>query len=1684
MPELAIQDGVELALKASGTPDDLALELNLRTLKAPTRVALTATTKSLLSTLMQSLKLPPGAPAPSLKTPSYEARLAFDHVDPSALMASLPSTDVSGALAIDGSGIKPGDTLKAQTSLKIEPSTLLDQWTIERGEVVASIDGERLEITRGGILTPYADATITGEASWPGQFDFALTAEALDRHKRQVEVPELGTLSQQRFELVASVSGALDLGAEDVVQSLERARLETRWDIAGLGVPQALTLDSSQGSLEAALSSPGPTDERLVTLDLSAEAAGLDVPDTASVSSLKATANARVETPWPLDDPAALRHALLATIDLRLGGARAAGASVGLLDARLALSPSSGQLAYDLNVRELKGLSYPQSDLALGQAEADLKGAVELSSTFEPRYLAARGEGRIERLRAAEQRVGAATFKLDLAGTPPLLRGDIELDARDLEVSQFDLSRALLDAELAADGHFALDARLTTAPGEEDERPERLKLTAGGHVNDALTEVSGIRAEIYNLNVDEGDPIWRVTDASVVSKGGTLEVRNLSLENGEQAIAIDGVYRERGAQDLSVSARHINIGQLRRELLLESVLPEMRGEVERIDLKLTGTAKAPEIALDVIVREFYYENLGPFVLVLEGRYEDELLTVNTLDLDGYGEDMIRGQARVPIALDLSGNMDINWRQNILVTLFVDPIDVGRIAGQIKQLDAYDIDGVISGGGVINGTLREPMVDFNLNANGASFTGTVNDQRIEFDDLSLTTRVEYEPPAGQDKGLKIASEFKRGARSIASLDVSSPLPVAEWLYETIELGREVDYAVVASKEPFKIEAKLDALRLEELSQMGFTQDLELAGTIDLVVLGQGTFEEPHLALQLDTDALAVQGEAGGQAIDIQAIDLAADFKLDGKRGSLDPMDLTASLSWQGRQVMGLTAAMEIPLNSWLTKALRGTTLDYFTELQTIPFDVAMTIDRFDLSQVAVAPLFTQSDAAGVISMKLEAAGTARDPEGELVVHIGEMKCLSDPTIDKPCNGFGWDRYRDIVVDGRLALKEKMVSLDHLDVNWDDDDLASAYGSFPLPLDALLDKAPVKDVGYDFTLELKRTELRKLAAVDYAFASFIGSLKGKINLTGTLRKPEAKGCLSLMDTKLGESNTNTGSIALNIDSREATVLGGLKLCKNQGSRVRKLDYDRICTLDEGQAEACITSDTLIYADVAARVNTDLIALSKGADVLTPDATTRVARGELGADDDLFVSIHTREGAPLKLEEVLPMNLISPYARGIEGLLSLDVDAQGTYEAPVPTGELKLSEGALTLTDWGRRFERVEVEARMDPEVIRLEQMRVREGEASLWAEATLEHEKLEPGKVRASFKSDEFNLGDFIDFPFFATSDVTMKGDLSRDPMELEVNVEELDVRLTEDIGSELHPTELNDDIIVLSRKSDGTMRLEGEVQGAAEELGGGGEGGASALALTTRVKMSRQCFVRHPYGEVNLTGDFTAAVKGTSVMMSGEIEALRGQAEFLGKIFRVERALVTFTGADPPNPRLQIEAAYELDPNIVSALGPASDGRPRIMVQITGSANDPILQLKSDPPMSETDIIYVLATNRPPGTAGVGQDSSVAAAALSAASGLLVGMVKDELSDTLPLDFFDVLNVDTSNFEVGKYVYNGKIYLSYRYLFGDIEGNNSIYQFDYHFKPRWTLEAQGSSGETGGELNLNVFWDAF
>ncbi len=653
-------------------------------------------------------------------------------------------------------------------------------------------------------------------------------------------------------------------------------------------------------------------------------------------------------------------------------------------------------------------------------------------------------------------------------------------------------------------------------------------------------------------------------------------------------------------------------------------------------------------------------------------------------------------------------------------------------------------------------------------------------------------------------------------------------------------------------------------------------------------------------------------------------------------------------------------------------------------------------------------------------------------GEVDLNIDLDGALGDPrgTVSMDLKSLGWDRFQDLSLVSEVRLADRHAHIDELSFSWGDDEIFMADGSVPLPIAPLLAGETVEDVPLNFRWELRETPISRLSPIDYEFARVRGSLGAFVELGGTLRNPRFRARAGVFNTQLGDGNPGTFHVEVTGGDNEVQIDGAL----------------------------CYRVDPFLSFNGRAPILLDIVELARGTSWQLPG--------------DLRFHVESEE---IDLARVIPTQLISDFLVDPDGRLALDVEVFGNWEEPRIGGFLQIDEGALTLPEFARRFTDINGRMDFDDRELEISRFELADGSSSLSLTGTVGHEFFVPDAVSLSLSADEFNLGGFgIDFPVFVTAETEVNGNLQGEPGEMNVSISGLNVELTDEWDRTLHRTELDEDIVVLRR----------EAQRLSEDLLEGEEG-PRGLQLRVNVVIARDAWARHPNGQLNFQADLSADISGTMVTMTGNVDALRGDLEFLGRRFIVQESQVIFVGAHPPNPRLQLEAHYILPQAVAQALGTPSSGEPRIVFRVSGTADTPRLELSADPPMSETEILYVLLTGRPPDRTGVGQEEGVASQALSAVGGIFVEMLQDELEGLVP---FDVVRLEAgegglrgTRLEIGHYP-RSDLYLSIRrQLRAEEDQASTIYRAEYHFLPRWMAELSWTNRNEGG---LTIYFDVY
>jgi translocation and assembly module TamB len=199
--------------------------------------------------------------------------------------------------------------------------------------------------------------------------------------------------------------------------------------------------------------------------------------------------------------------------------------------------------------------------------------------------------------------------------------------------------------------------------------------------------------------------------------------------------------------------------------------------------------------------------------------------------------------------------------------------------------------------------------------------------------------------------------------------------------------------------------------------------------------------------------------------------------------------------------------------------------------------------------------------------------------------------------------------------------------------------------------------------------------------------------------------------------------------------------------------------------------------------------------------------------------------------------------------------------------------------------------------------------------------------------------------------------------------------------------------------------------------------------ADALALDVRLRVPDNLVLRGQdlrpggptgtsLGDVNITvgtaGDLRILKEsGGPITLVGAVQTVRGSYEFQGRRFELVRGgTLRFRGEAQVNPALDIAATREIPNTGVTA-----------RVHVTGTAAQPQLQLTSNPPLEESDVLALIVFNRPVNELGTGERSSLAATAGGIATGFIAEPLGESIGRALDLDLFEITTT-TENGELG------------------------------------------------------------
>ncbi|HEU4579154.1 MAG TPA: translocation/assembly module TamB domain-containing protein [Polyangiaceae bacterium] len=374
-------------------------------------------------------------------------------------------------------------------------------------------------------------------------------------------------------------------------------------------------------------------------------------------------------------------------------------------------------------------------------------------------------------------------------------------------------------------------------------------------------------------------------------------------------------------------------------------------------------------------------------------------------------------------------------------------------------------------------------------------------------------------------------------------------------------------------------------------------------------------------------------------------------------------------------------------------------------------------------------------------------------------------------------------------------------------------------------------------------------------------------------------------------------------------------------------------------------------------------------------------------------------TLETSQLRLSALLPL---------LEGSLSeLDGKLDSNFKASIGGGESQLTghaslrDGVIHMPALGQRFSKIEAEVNAGPGEVRIENVKARGVSGGFEAQAVAKLVGLVPASAEASLKIKEDDklpltiegeaMGDI-----WGNLKATYTNDQANQINRIDVKLDKVHVILPDAPPRGLQELDQPEYIRV------GYRRRDGDFTPIALQLL---EEPSEPSEMTTKVEvdLGTVSLVKGQQAKVDLTGKIVATL-GDELDVQGQISTKRGQLDISGKTFDIERGTVAFTGGKPDDPTINAVARYD------------SPAGYTVYAEYTGTAAKGKLAMRSEPPLSQDEIVTLLLFGSPDGSIGAGNGDSLSTA-VSVAGGSAAQGLNRAISDVTDLDVS--ARVDTS-----------------------------------------------------------------
>jgi translocation and assembly module TamB len=435
----------------------------------------------------------------------------------------------------------------------------------------------------------------------------------------------------------------------------------------------------------------------------------------------------------------------------------------------------------------------------------------------------------------------------------------------------------------------------------------------------------------------------------------------------------------------------------------------------------------------------------------------------------------------------------------------------------------------------------------------------------------------------------------------------------------------------------------------------------------------------------------------------------------------------------------------------------------------------------------------------------------------------------------------------------------------------------------------------------------------------------------------------------------------------------------------------------------------------------------------------------------------------------EKGILSSLFPSFVNESSGEIETGLAVNGTWTAPQITGKLQVAKAGAYLPQTGIQVKNVQLTANLENNRIRIEKFRAESGDGNVEGNASLTLDKGKVVSYQGAIDGKNFLAVNFPELRILSTPKLTFSGTPQKFSLRGEILLPELSV--------DYAPSRT-----LITPSSD--VILEGKALPVTPAS-------AFDLDIKVRVRLGERAFVKIEGINAQLGGAVDLSMHSLDrITSTGEIKVVKGRYRSYGVDLDIVRGRLFFAGSKLDNPTLDFLALRTV-------------GNVQAGVTVTGTLQQPITKLYSDPSMQDGDTLAYIVLGHPLGSSG--EHASL----LDKAAGTLLTSDKakdlqNQIKNQLGLSTFEIQggvggSTDYMGYKplqvtppgeipstqqpgktqtiltVGKFL-TPQLYISYgRSLFT----SSNLFRLRYDISRKWQIETQTGGGESGADLYYKI-----